>query len=254
MPDLLETPAPAMNTLASAAALDADAPVDTFPYPPDNLLSDDGEPLESNWHVLAFQFLIAIIQYHRRDQKNFFAGGNMFVYYSRQQARDRDYRGPDFFLVNDVEPRPDRPYWAIWDEGGRYPDLVVELMSPTTRKNDLTTKFDIYEKIFSTREYVAYDPKTHEILAWRKGENGFQPIAPDRHGHYPLLTAGLSIGNWVGKRYQYEANWLRFFDDEGRLILEEGEAELAHANAEKARADALADELARLQAQHPSPA
>src|SRR5258708_30748054 len=103
----------------------------------------------------------------------------MFVYYNLEQTRSLDYRGPDFFLVNHVSIKSDRPYWAIWDEGGRYPDLIIELMSPKTKHVDLTTKFEIYEQIFATREYVAYDPETHEIKAWRKDQNGtFNPIAP----------------------------------------------------------------------------
>jgi hypothetical protein len=49
----------------------------------------------------------------------------MFVYYSRDQAMNRDFRGPDFFLVLDVDGSRERQGWVVWEEGGRYPDVGV---------------------------------------------------------------------------------------------------------------------------------
>ncbi len=244
------------STCATAAELTGDPFIDNFPYPPDNLLYDDGVPLESNWHASQIPFLIEMIHWHRRGRRDFFAGGNMFVYYNVEQTRTLDYRGPDFFLVNQAAHRPERKYWAIWDEGGRYPDLIIELMSPTTKKIDLKTKFDIYEQVFATREYVAYDPATREINAWRKNEDGkFRPIVPDEHGRVFLVMAGLSLGTWFGARFLYETTWLRFFDADGNAVLTAGEGQAARADsetvradAETARADALAAEVARLKA------
>jgi len=247
---------------------DIDSFIANFPHPPDDLISEDGEPLETNWHALQIGLLIDVIHWHRKGKRDFFAGGNMFVYYNREQTRSLDYRGPDFFLVNDVPAKSDRPYWAIWDEGGRYPDLIVELMSPKTKHIDLTTRFEIYEKIFATREYVAYDPATQEIKAWRKHEDGaFHLIDPDEHGHFFLKMAGLAVGTWFGTRFNCEATWLRFFDAEGGIIPTNAEAAESRANAaaavanaaksraeaEKARADGLAAEVARLRAQLANP-
>lgn len=231
----------------SFSPADAAAFIANFPHPPDNLISDDGEPLESNWHALQIGLLIDVIHWHRRGQRDFFAGGNMFVYYNREQTRSLDYRGPDFFLVNHVPVKSDRPYWAIWDEGGRYPDLIVELMSPKTKHVDLTTKFEIYEQIFATREYVAYDPETREIKAWRKDEDGtFHPIAPDEKSRFFLKTAGLCLGTWVGTRYNCESCWVRFFDANGNMVP-------TNAEGAESRADALAAELAHLKAQLANP-
>lgn len=225
-------------------------------YPPDDLLIEDGIPLESNWHRLQINLLIDMIKWHWRDRDDYFAGGNMFLYYGREQARNRDFRGPDFFLVNNVPAKPERPYWAVWDEEGRYPDLIIELLSPTTREQDLTTKFRLYEQTFATPEYVAYDPETERILAWRNTGKLFEPIPPDEDGRYPLATTGLKIGTWRGRRLDFETTWLRFFDQHGQMILVGDEAEGlradaadARAEAAEARADALAAELAQLKAE-----
>ena len=64
---------------------------------------DDGEPLESNWHRLQINLLGDALRQHWPKRTDFFAGGNMFVYYSLEQARTRDYKGPDFFVVLGVD-------------------------------------------------------------------------------------------------------------------------------------------------------
>lgn len=277
MPELLDPIASAPMPLARESSAPPHAPVpEKNPYAPlvefpaylQNLPSDDGVPLESTWHRLQMNMLIDIIEWHRRGRTDYFVGGNMFVYFSAEQARGRHFRGPDFLLANDAEYNPMRKYWAIWDEGGRYPDLIIELSSPSTRDADFTTKFKIYEDTFATNEYVIYDPEEKRIWAWRKSDGKFHPLEANDRGHFFLHQAGLWLGLWNGHRMDHKGTWLRFFDEAGNVVPYKGEAEAARADAEaaradaaqsaaeseKARADALAAELARLKAQLQSPA
>ena len=64
------------------------------------LPTEDGEPLESGWHRSEINLLIESLRHHWRGRTDFYCGGNMFLYFSEKQARNLDYRGPDFFLVN----------------------------------------------------------------------------------------------------------------------------------------------------------
>src|SRR5947209_3221201 len=114
------------------------------------LIETDGVPLESDWHRAAIGLLIEVIDWLFRGRTDFYVGGNMFIYYCEEQARTRRYRGPDFFFVDGVNREPRRRYWVVWKEGGRYPDLIIELLSPRTAKRDRTTKKDLYEKVFRT--------------------------------------------------------------------------------------------------------
>lgn len=231
MPEMLETIPP-----ISLADPGPPPRPDVYIPPPQNLPTEDGIPLESNWHRLEINLLIEIIDWHRRERSDYFAGGNMFVYFSDDETLLRDVRGPDFFLVNGV-PQGDRPSWFVWKEQGRYPDLIIELSSPTTRKIDFTTKFKIYEQTFRTPEYVIYDPNTGELFAWRNRGLGYQAIAPNERGHVFLEQAGLWLGKWTGMKHPYEMTWLRFFDGDGRLVPTAAEAEKTRADAEKSRAD-----------------
>ena len=106
---------------------------------------DDGEPLESNWHRLQINLLGDALHQHWHGRTDFFAGGNMFVYYSLEQARTRDYKGPDFFVVTGADGTRPRHSWVLWEEGGRYPNVIVELLSPSTMAQDLGPKKDLYE-------------------------------------------------------------------------------------------------------------
>jgi Uma2 family endonuclease len=253
------------------------------PVPPKNLPETDGVPLESEWHRLAIALLIESIRWHWRERKDFYVGGNTFVYFSEQQVRNKDYRGPDFFLVRGVPSEPVREYWAIWDEDGRYPELIIELLSKSTRDEDLTTKKELYKETFRAHEYCCYDPADRQPIGWRNGGK-FTPIEPNERGWLWLEVLGVWLGTWHGSYHGMVAYWPRFFDAQGNLVLtkaefesiradkekEHAEAERQHAEAErqraeaegrraeaekqraeteKQRADALAAELARLQAQ-----
>src|SRR5437016_1170802 len=141
-------------------------PVDEV-LPPMNLLEEDGVPLESDWHRLAMTLLIELVGLHLKGREDYFVGGNMFIYFTAQQARDRDFRGPDFFFVWEVPLNPPRRFWAIWDEGGKYPDVIIELSSPTTVVEDHGVKKRTYEKVFHTNEYFIYDPAEQKLKGWR---------------------------------------------------------------------------------------
>jgi hypothetical protein len=55
---------------------------------PFELVLDDGEPLETEWHTLEYPLLRKLIRVAMAEQgrTDFYTGGNMFVYYSVQQA------------------------------------------------------------------------------------------------------------------------------------------------------------------------
>ena len=85
------------------------------PELPDIELPDeDGEPLESHWHCLQINLLGDMLYQHWHGRIDFFAGGNMFVYYSLQQVRTRSYKGPDFFVTLGVDGTRPRRSWIVW--------------------------------------------------------------------------------------------------------------------------------------------
>ncbi len=188
--------------------------------PPTDLIFDDGEPLESNRHRIGINVLIRSLNQIYAERNDFFAGGNMFIYFSREKVFNRDFRGPDFFVVLDTDGSYPRQAWVTWDEQGRYPDVIVELMSGSTATVDLTTKKDLYERTFKTSQYVVYDPfNPNSLQGWQLANNQrYQELTPNNQGWLWCETLGLWLGVWEGIVDRESAPWLRFYDAEGQLV------------------------------------
>ncbi|MBE9205637.1 Uma2 family endonuclease [Nostoc sp. LEGE 06077] len=223
------------------------------PMPPTDLIFDDGEPLESNRHRIAMNVLIRSLQQAWADRNDFYTGGNMFIYYSSTQARNNDFRGPDFFAVLNVDGTIPRQGWVVWEENGRYPDVIVELMSPSTARVDQETKKEIYQQTFRTPDYFVYDPfDPNSLQGWHLDTNqNYQPLTSNEHGWLWCQRLSLWLGTWEGTVDRETAIWLRFYDADGNLVPLPEEAAQAKAETAQAQAEAaqLQAEAAQAQAQ-----
>jgi Uma2 family endonuclease len=190
--------------------------------------------MESNNQRISMNVLIQSLKHYWRDRQDFFVGGNMFVYYSASQVKNQDFKGPDFFVVLDVDGTINRDAWIAWEEDSRLPDVVIELMSPSTAEVDLTTKKDIYERKLKTQDYFVYDPKDPSSLrGWKLINRRYQSLSSDREGRLYCESLGLWLGIWEGKIENCQGNWLRFFEDDGNLVLMGDEAETQRAELER---------------------
>jgi len=210
----------------------------------DELPAEDDIPLESNWHRTEMNLLIDSLHWHWRDRRDYFAGGNMFVYFSSRQVRNEEYRGPDFFVVRDTDGAVNRKSWIVWEESGKYPDVIVELASPSTIDNDLGFKKNLYEQTFRTQEYFCYDPVREKLFGWELIRSRYEEIQPDSRGRLQSRELGVRLGTWRGEYLRVRDLWLRFYIDEEQLVLTAAEAEAQRAEAEAQRAEA-ADQRAR---------
>ncbi len=215
-------------------------------FPTIDLPTEDGVPLESHWHRMQINLLLDSLTHRWRHRQDFFAGGNMFIYYSLQQVRSREYKGPDLFVVKNIDGSYPRQKWVVWEEEGRYPDVIVELLSPSTAQEDLGNKKDLYEHTFHTSEYFCYDPDKETLLGWRLGEAGYMSLTADEDSRLWSIQLEAWIGLWEGFYQQTQARWLRFFDETGQLIPTEAEDVRRQVAAEHQRAEAAEAELARL--------
>ncbi|MDB9311884.1 Uma2 family endonuclease [Spirulina sp. CS-785/01] len=145
----------------------------------------------------------------------------MFIYYSTRQVRNQDFRGPDFFVVLNVDGTRERRSWIVWEEEGRYPDVIVELMSPSTAGEDTGRKKRIYEETFRTRNYFVYNPFNGESLqGWYLGIEGrYEELTPNERGWLWCESLGLWLGTWEGTLTKETAVWLRLYDRNGNLVL-----------------------------------
>jgi len=232
---------------------------------PCELVYSDGEPLETAWHSWQFPYLRDLIRQAMVEQgrSDFYVGGDMFVYYSVEQARDvakgRPYfRGPDVFWVEGAEPGRKRKAWVSWEEGGRLPDVIVELLSPSTAEIDRKDKKDLYGRVWRTSEYFLYEPDTLTLEGFRLTGGTYRPLVPDGQGRLWSERLGVFLGLWHGVVGGQEDHWVRPYRPDGSLVpsaeeraeaeCQRAENERRRADAERQRAEAAEAELARLRA------
>jgi Uma2 family endonuclease len=210
------------------------------------LFSDEPE-MESTQHYQQLALLVSHLEWCWRERNDFFIGANLTVYYSHQQLRHRDFRGPDFFLVRNTEHLP-RNSWVVWEEGGRYPDLIIELLSNSTAEVDRGEKKSLYQNVFRTPEYFWFSPITGEFAGFRLVNRWYEAIPTDPRGWRWSETLGLYLG--------VVDSQLRYFDPEGALVLgpeetalqeiEQAKHEWQRAEHERQRAERLAQKLREL--------
>jgi Uma2 family endonuclease len=217
------------------------------PLPLDfELVYEDGEPLETEWHTIQIPLLREVTRGLMRERgcRDFYVGGNMFVYYSVEQAREvarqkkANVRGPDVFWVEGVELDRNRKAWVSWEEGGRLPDVIVELLSPTTADIDRTLKVDLYGRVFRTAEYFLYEPDTRKLEGFRLSGRFYQALELDGEGRLWSERLGAWLGIWHGVREDLKRDWIRLYRPDGSLVLT-GEERAEAAEAELARLRAL---------------
>lgn len=196
-------------------------------FPPTNLYSDE-PPLETDFHREQIDLLIRLLKYWWSDRADFYISGNLTVYYNEQQLRKKDFRGPDVFIVLGAEKR-DRRSWAIWEEGGKYPNVVIELLSSSTATVDRGKKKDLYQDVWRVPEYYWFHPETLEFAGFRLNGGTYVAIAPNESDRLPSEQLGLELG--------IHDRQLRWFTAEGELIPLPEEAERQKAEQERQRAD-----------------
>ncbi|MDY7013951.1 MAG: Uma2 family endonuclease [Cyanobacteriota bacterium] len=205
-----------------------------LPPTQDELPCDDDIPMETQRHKDQIEILINALIPWLEKRDNGYVGGNMFVYFSLEQARNQDFRGPDFFAALGV-PKGERKSWVVWQEG-KAPDVVIELLSPSTAARDKTEKKRIYQDQLRVSEYFWYDPFDPEDWEGFLLQGGvYQPIGIDEQGQRISRALDLALVRWQGSFKGTTATWLRWATLDGELLpLPEERAEIAEQRAETA--------------------
>ena len=262
------------------AARVADAPTRTTEvfYP-----ETDGMPLpDAPYQLTHFVEIIYILKFFFRSRKDVAVSGDNFIYF--KEGSPRANVSPDCFVLlgGNVQSIWDNNRYLVW-EVGKAPDFVLEIGSPSTWRNDLGEKRDLYARL-GVVEYWMFDPSggDHYGFALRgerlvDGEYSELEMREDADGGVSGHSAVLNLElRWREGRLRFYdpvgARWLENMEETGaaresaevraeservaRQIAEEvAESERdarqtaqAERDAERERADRLEAELRRLRA------
>ena len=219
--------------------VDEDPPEAMPPTPPtqDELPCDDGVPMETQRHKWQMDLLIEAMDRWLLERGEGYVNGNMFVYFSLEQARGLHFRGPDCFVVLGV-PRGERKSWVIWEQG-KGPDVVIELLSISTAAIDKGEKMAVYRDQMRVPEYYWFDPfHPDDRAGFVLRDGSYERIERDADGSLACSVLGLRLRLWTGVFRGIEGTWLRWASADGEVLPTDAEAEQTRAEAEQTRADA----------------
>src|SRR6478609_9323996 len=147
----------------------------------DELPCEDGEPMESVFHDAQDALLKDSLLDAWPERRDVFVAGNMFVDSRAHQVKNNDFRGPDVCDVLDVDGTKERKSWVAWEEGGRLPDVVIEVTSESTAHVDRGEKMRIYSQIWRTSAYFIFDPETELLEGFKRDDTGrgYTPLTAD---------------------------------------------------------------------------
>jgi Uma2 family endonuclease len=206
-------------------------------YPDDDSLPMSDNTLQFEWIVTLQGNLDALF----RENPTVFVGGNLLWYAVEGSPEIRT--APDVLVVFG-RPKVYRGSYKQWQEDGIAPHVVFEVLSLGNQEDDLSRKFEFYER-YGVEEYYLYDPEGVALSGWRRENNALRVIE-DKHGW---------VSPRLGIRFELSGEELVSFraDDERFLTLrelkEEQEREHNRANEAQQRANEAQQRAERLAAQ-----
>ncbi len=214
----------------------------------DHLVTEDDTPVDSVFSEKQMRLLTEPLYSSWTcpfGQQSFVAMSNVGLFFDVH----RPPLVPDVLLsANVVRPadlraKRHRSYFT-W-EYGKPPDVVIEVVSNREGGED-TEKLEIYAEI-GVRDYAIFDPDKllgPELLrVYRLVEGEYRKI--EEPIWFPKLGLGLRV--WQGAYEGWDNAWLRWVDAEGMPI----PTGLERADAERQRADRLAEQLRQLGVEPP---
>ena len=209
----------------------------------------DGKPMaETDIHRKLMTHLIEMLENHFRNRSDVYVSGNLLLYY--EPGNPKKSVAPDVFVVLGVEKKLRRTY-LLWEEG-KGPDVVIELVSKSTYRHDLSGKKDLYAQVLGVKEYYLYDPDrlylTPSLQGYRLVGESYRAIQPVAN-RLPSFVLGLELGErdleleWYNPEAQ---RWLLKPVEEESFARRQAEARAQQAEARTKEAEL---ELARLRAE-----
>jgi len=201
--------------------------------------------------ILLTDSIEPILQKHHPDGQ-YAIGQDSGIYWRITEPPEKGAEAPDWFYVPNVPPVlngiPRRSY-VLWQEFIA-PLIILEFVSGNGAeerdKTPWTGKFFIYEQVIRPAFYGIYEVKHARVEFYKFVGNQFELLTPNDRGHYPIAPLGIEIGIWQGLYQNMELPWLRWWDDQGNLLLagsERAALESQRADLETQRADRLLAQL-----------
>jgi Uma2 family endonuclease len=163
----------------------------------DHLHPQEGDHfVEGSQHSEERDYLADIFRSRLADDRHALVLSDTGVYWNEPGL---DHHSPDVCVILGLrEPREDWPSFRVAEQGVR-PALIVEIVSPRYRVNDVVEKFDEYYRA-KVPLYVIVDHEAERgprrLIGYRHMPEGYAEFPPDERGRLWLEPVRL----WLGVR------------------------------------------------------
>jgi Uma2 family endonuclease len=198
--------------------------------------TSDGKPMaETTVHRDAMMDLIRTLEDYYSGEPMVYVSGNMLMFY--EEGNRRKHLAPDVFVTLGIAKQL-RHNYLVWEEG-KGPDLVIELTSKSTRREDQEKKRDLYRDVLHVREYVLFDPLAEYLKPPLQGlrlvDGDYVPIELV-DGRLPSVVTGLHLEAAGHSLRLYSPALGRWLPTAAERIAEEATARrVAEAEVERLR-------------------
>lgn len=196
--------------------------------------------------------IINTLEQYFRDERDVYVSGNLLIYY--EEGNPKKSVAPDVFVVRGIERKMRRVY-LLWEEG-KGPDLVIEVTSKKTRREDLRKKHKLYEEVLKVGEYILFDPTRDwlnpPLQGYRLVGGRYERMGMNECGRLESEVLGLEIGmeevdGYLRLRFYEPESGERIYTAMERWEMEAMARELAEERVrQEAEARRLAEERAQL--------
>jgi Uma2 family endonuclease len=227
----------------------------------DTLHPQEGDYIvESDLHGLLCDYIAAVIRSRFASDPSVLVLSDTGVYWD-DPALSYTHHSPDIAVIFGIKNRkPEYRSFRVGTEGVR-PRLIIELVSPNNRVNDIETNVEQYHEveiptyIIADREHLG-DP--WKLIGYQRRPDTYIPLPSDANGRIWLQALGLWLGAVDTRLVCFDRNGNEIGDyhamvQQAKSERQRAETEKQRAETEKQRADAaeakakaLEEELARL--------
>ena len=197
----------------------------------------DGQPMAENsvqyeWIVRIKGNLDAVF----RDRPDVFVAGDNLIY--PVKGRNDIRAAPDVYVAFG-RPKGDRGSFQVWKEGGVFPQVVFEVLSPGNTGREMALKRTFYRK-YGVEEYYVIDPDLGDVEATLRQKKKFVDV--DDLTNFVSPRLGIRFDTTGGELVIFGPTGERFltFDELSRRAAEAEKAlrqETRRADTQKRRAD-----------------
>ncbi len=136
-------------------------------------------------------------------------------------------KAPDWAYVPSIRvPREEIKRSYTPQLQGDIPVIVMEFLSDTeggeysSKPTYPPGKWFFYEQVLEVPNYVIFEPDKGELEVYHLDDSGqYQLLNPDANNRYWIAQMRLFLGVWQGTRENRTGYWLRWWNENGQLLL-----------------------------------